>query len=35
MKNIFHKKEWNLGEKPAHVAPFPITLIKETYNGKV
>ena len=34
MKNVLHKRGWNLGTNPAHVEPTPILLTKETYNGK-
>ena len=33
MKNLFHKKGWNLGTNPSHVEPPSITLINKTYNG--
>ena len=34
MKNVTHKKGWNLVTNPAHVEPPSIPLIKEMYNGK-
>ena len=34
MKNVYHKKGWNLVTNPAHVKPPPISLIKEKCNGK-
>ena len=34
MKEFSHNKGWNSGINPAHVEPPPISLIKETYNGK-
>ena len=34
MKNVSHKKGWNLGTNPAHVEPPLKTRIGETCNGK-
>ena len=35
MKNVSHKKGWNLGMTQEHVEPSPITLTKGTYNRKL
>ena len=34
MKNVFHKKGWNVDINSAHVEPLPITLVKEISTGK-
>ena len=34
MKNIYHKKSWNLGMTQVHVEPPMIPLIKGKYDGK-
>ena len=34
MNNVFHKKGWGTNNKPAHVEPLPIPLMKETSTSK-
>ena len=35
MKNVLHNKGWNSETNLVHMEPPPITLIGETYNGKL
>ena len=34
MKNVSHKKSWNLGMTQVHVEPPSIHLVKVKYDGK-